>query len=105
MSRPPILIKDLPPDQKHWKIVIHVIDLWLVKERNGQQHVKVIIQDAEDHQIHVVIRNRELDVWNQTLQEHHTYMVYNGEPLINDLPLKVCANKFQLFLMVQLQSL
>lgn len=47
MSRPPILIKDLPPDQKHWKIVIHVIDLWLVKERNGQQHVEVIIQDAE----------------------------------------------------------
>lgn len=33
----------------------------------------------------------------QTLKEHHTYMVYKGEPQIYDLPLKLCDNKFKLF--------
>ncbi|CAL5186562.1 unnamed protein product [Lathyrus oleraceus] len=96
MSRPPILITELMPDQKVWKIAICVINLWIVKERNGQQHVEAIIHDVEGHQIHVVTRNHELDMWIQTLKEHYTYMVYNGDPRINDLLLKVCDNKFKL---------
>ncbi|KAL5080024.1 hypothetical protein RYX36_008445, partial [Vicia faba] len=28
---------------------------------------------------------------------HQTHMVYNREPLINDLPLKLCDNKLKLF--------
>lgn len=47
MSIPPILISALTSDQKVWKIVIRVINLWILKEHNGLQHVKAIIHDAE----------------------------------------------------------
>lgn len=47
MSKPPILISDLKPGQHVWKIYICVVDLWIVKEHNGQQHVKSIIQDTK----------------------------------------------------------
>lgn len=29
------------------KLVIHVVDLWIVKERNGQQHFECVIQDIK----------------------------------------------------------
>ena len=47
---------------------------------------------VQGDQVHVIPRNQEFDVSKLTLQEHYTYMVYNGDPLINDLPLKVYDN-------------
>ncbi|KAL5066318.1 hypothetical protein RYX36_028055 [Vicia faba] len=72
MSRPPIMICDLNPEQNIWKIAIRVVDVWNVKERNGQQHLEAIIQDAKAEQIHVVTRSRDLDVWKNKLQENQT---------------------------------
>ncbi|XP_058784009.1 ABC transporter G family member STR2-like [Vicia villosa] len=46
MSRPSIMIGDLIPEQNLWKIVVRVVDVWTVKERNGQQHIEAVIQDA-----------------------------------------------------------
>ncbi|KAL5099236.1 hypothetical protein RYX36_003563, partial [Vicia faba] len=63
MSRPPIMICDLNPEQNVWKIAIRVVGIWNVKEHNGQQHLEVIIQDAKAEQIHVVTRSCDLDVW------------------------------------------
>lgn len=34
----------------------------------------------------------------QTIQEHQTCMIYNGEPILNDLPFKICDNPLNLFL-------
>ncbi|KAL5062542.1 hypothetical protein RYX36_024279 [Vicia faba] len=48
-------------------------------------------------QIHVVTRSRGLDVWKNNLQENQTYMVYNGETMLYDMPMKVCDNKYKLF--------
>ncbi|CAL5187020.1 unnamed protein product [Lathyrus oleraceus] len=75
MSRPPIMICDLNLGDNVWKIVIRVVDLWIVKERNGQQHVECLIQDSKGNKIRVVTQNRDFEIWNQTLQEHQTYMV------------------------------
>ncbi|KAL5079461.1 hypothetical protein RYX36_007882 [Vicia faba] len=47
MLRPPIMIYDLNPEQNVWKIAIRVVDVWNVKECNGQQHLEAIIQDAK----------------------------------------------------------
>ncbi|KAL5076802.1 hypothetical protein RYX36_015786 [Vicia faba] len=68
-----------------------------VKEHNGQQHLEAIIQDAKAEQIHVVTCSRDLDVWKNNLQENQTYMVYNGETVLYDIPMKVCDNKYKLF--------
>ncbi|KAL5059418.1 hypothetical protein RYX36_031022 [Vicia faba] len=100
MSRPLIAICDLKPEHNIWKLDIHVVNLLIIKEHSGQQHLEVIIQDAKADQIQIVTRSRELEIWNKFLQENQTYTVYNGEPLINDLPLKVCDNKFKLFSVV-----
>ncbi|XP_058723407.1 uncharacterized protein LOC131595139 [Vicia villosa] len=97
MSRPAQLITDMTPSLNVWKIAVRVIDLWIVKERNGNQHLEAILQDIKGNQIHLITRNRELDAWKDTLLEHQALMVYNGEPLINDLPLKVCDNNYKLF--------
>lgn len=45
MSRPPILVSELKlkSEQNTWKIFICDIDLWIVKEHNGQQHLEAII--------------------------------------------------------------
>ncbi|KAL5075591.1 hypothetical protein RYX36_014575, partial [Vicia faba] len=48
-------------------------------------------------QIHVVTHFRDLDVWKNNLQENQTYMVYNGETMLYDMPMKVCDNKYKLF--------
>ncbi|KAL5077195.1 hypothetical protein RYX36_016179 [Vicia faba] len=48
-------------------------------------------------QIHVVTRSRDLDVWKNKLQENQTYMVYNCETMLYDMPVKVCDNKYKLF--------
>ncbi|KAL5102134.1 hypothetical protein RYX36_006461 [Vicia faba] len=46
MSRPPIAISYLKSENNVWKLSICVVDLWIVKELNGQQHLEAIIQDA-----------------------------------------------------------
>ncbi|XP_058745885.1 uncharacterized protein LOC131618735 [Vicia villosa] len=97
MSRAPIMISELKPEQNVWKIVVRVVGIWIVKERNGQQHLEAILQDVKAYQIHVVTRSRDLESWKKILQENQTYMVYNGEALMNDMQLKVCDNKFKLF--------
>ncbi|KAI5397556.1 hypothetical protein KIW84_063393 [Lathyrus oleraceus] len=97
MSRPPSMICDLNVSDNVWKISIHVVDLWIVKERNGQQHVECLIQDSKGDKIHVVTRNRDFEMWNQTLQEHQTYMVYNCDPTMNDLAFKICDNPLKVF--------
>ncbi|XP_058734815.1 uncharacterized protein LOC131606617 [Vicia villosa] len=79
MSRPPILISELKPDQNVWKIAIRVVDLW------------------DGDQIHVVTRSRDFEIWKKTLQEMQTYIVYNGETMINEMPCKVCDNKYKAF--------
>ncbi|KAI5404743.1 hypothetical protein KIW84_051777 [Lathyrus oleraceus] len=70
MSRPSILIADLKLEQNIWELAIRIVNLWIVKERNRQQHVEAIIQDAKGDQIHIVTRNRELDLWKQIIEEH-----------------------------------
>lgn len=45
----------------------------------------------------MVTRARDLDGWNKTLQEDQTYMIYTVETLLNEMPLKVCHNKYKLF--------
>ncbi|KAL5064249.1 hypothetical protein RYX36_025986 [Vicia faba] len=62
MSRPFIMIVDLKEGNNVWKIVIRVVDLWSVKERNGQQHFEGGIQDRKGDKIHVVTRNRDFDM-------------------------------------------
>ncbi|KAI5417453.1 hypothetical protein KIW84_042165 [Lathyrus oleraceus] len=47
MSRPPIMICDLRVDKNVWKLAIRVVDLWIVKEQNGQQHFEGVIQDSK----------------------------------------------------------
>lgn len=47
MSRPSLLITNLRPDLKVWKIAVRVIDLWVVKEHNGNQHVEAILQSVK----------------------------------------------------------
>lgn len=47
MSRPPLLITELRPDLNVWKIVVCVINIWIVKERNGNQHVEAILQNVK----------------------------------------------------------
>lgn len=46
MSRPFIFISDLKKGNQIWKIVIRVVDLWIVKELSGQ-HVELVIQDVK----------------------------------------------------------
>src|SRR4051812_8341579 len=47
MSRAPILIKDLVKGNQIWKMAIRVVDLWIVTEKNGYQHIEMVIQDRE----------------------------------------------------------
>lgn len=47
MSRPPIAIADLRPNNNVWKLAIRAVDLWIVKERNGQQHLEAVVQDSK----------------------------------------------------------
>ncbi|KAL5056061.1 hypothetical protein RYX36_036743 [Vicia faba] len=61
------------------------------------QHLETITQDAKAEQVHVVTRSRDLELWNKTLQENQTYMVYNGEASVYDMPMRVCENKYKLF--------
>ncbi|CAK8538744.1 unnamed protein product [Lathyrus sativus] len=96
MSRAPITIADLKIGNNVWKLAARVVDLWIVKDRNGQQHFEGVLQDSKCDKIHVVTRNRDFNLWKQRLREHQTVMVYNGDPLNNDLALKVCDNPLKL---------
>ncbi|XP_058733996.1 uncharacterized protein LOC131605686 [Vicia villosa] len=96
MSRQPILIKDLVKGNQVWKMLIRVVDLWVVIEKNGQQHVEAVIQDGQGDKIHVITRSRDFQDWVEAVKEHETYNLYNGEPVDNDVPLKVCCNPLKL---------
>ncbi|KAL5066292.1 hypothetical protein RYX36_028029 [Vicia faba] len=48
------------------------------------------------HKIQVVSWPREFNHWMEVLTEQETYMLYNGEPLKNDIPLKACDNEIKL---------
>ncbi|CAK8538393.1 unnamed protein product [Lathyrus sativus] len=96
MSRPPIFIKDLVKGNQVWKMHVRVVDLWVVKEKNGQQHLELVIQDGKGDQIHVVTRNRDFKEWIEQLKERDTYAVYNGESVVNDGSFKVCYNSLKL---------
>ncbi|XP_058751920.1 uncharacterized protein LOC131625020 [Vicia villosa] len=96
MSRAPILIKDLAQGNQIWKMLIRVVDLWIVMEKTGQQHLELIIQDAKGDRIHVSTRSRDFKDWIEQVREHETYSLYNGEPVLNDGPYKVCANPLKL---------
>ncbi|KAI5416388.1 hypothetical protein KIW84_041455 [Lathyrus oleraceus] len=82
MPRPRILIKDLVKGNQLWKMHVHVVDIWVVMEKSGQQHLKLVIQNGKD--------------WIEQLKEHETYAIYNGEPMANDGPLKVCSHSLKL---------
>ncbi|XP_058751152.1 uncharacterized protein LOC131624207 [Vicia villosa] len=75
MSRAPILIKDLVKGNQVWKMHIRVVDLWVVKEKNGQQHLELS--------------------QNSQVKENETYFLYNGEPLVNDGPFKMSFGVLQ----------
>ncbi|CAK8543315.1 unnamed protein product [Lathyrus sativus] len=96
MSRPPILIKDLVKGKQVWEMLIRVADLWIVKEKSGLHHFKMVIQDSQGDQIHVTTWNREFKDWSEQLTEHDTYCLYNGESMPNDDTFKVCPNKLKL---------
>ncbi|XP_058753370.1 uncharacterized protein LOC131626566 [Vicia villosa] len=83
MSRAPILIKDLVKGNQIWKMAIRVVDLWIVTEKMGDK-------------IHVTTRNKDFNDWVQQVKEHDTFFLYNGEPVDNDAPLKVCSNPLKL---------
>ncbi|XP_058767227.1 uncharacterized protein LOC131640870 [Vicia villosa] len=79
-----------------WKMLIRVVDLWVVIEKNGQQHIEAVIQDGQGDKIHVITRSRDFQDWVEVVKEHETYNLYNGEPVENDVPLKVCCNPLKL---------
>ncbi|XP_050919957.1 uncharacterized protein LOC127137541 [Lathyrus oleraceus] len=107
MSRPLILISALTSNQKVWKIVIRVIDLWIVKEHNGLQHVEAIIHDAEiggsgkKACINVTLSDdcgAELDVtlWESYANQHTSYIKDNAPPgviLTHDWSLKSLSTR------------
>ena len=41
-------------------------------------------------------RNREFNDWIQQLEEHETYCLYNGDPVVNGGSFKVCPNELKL---------
>ncbi|XP_058775828.1 uncharacterized protein LOC131650113 [Vicia villosa] len=82
MSRAPILIKELVKGNQVWKMHIRVVDLWIVTEKAGYQHLELVIQDGTD--------------WIEQIKEHATYYLYNGDPVVNDGPLKVCSNPLKI---------
>ncbi|CAL5201839.1 unnamed protein product [Lathyrus oleraceus] len=47
MSRPPILIKDFVKGNQVWKMLIRIVDLWVVKEISGLQQLKMVIRDKK----------------------------------------------------------
>ncbi|XP_058776624.1 uncharacterized protein LOC131650946 [Vicia villosa] len=96
MSRPPILIKDLVKGSQVWKMHIRVVDVWVVIEKNGNKHLEAVIQDVKGDKIHVTTRGRDFQDWIEVVKEHETYFLYNGEPVDNDGPFKVCANPLKL---------
>ncbi|XP_058775181.1 uncharacterized protein LOC131649434 [Vicia villosa] len=58
--------------------------------------VKYFNLEAEGDKIHVTTRNRDFNHWVQQVKEHDTFLLYNGEPVNNDAPLKVCSNPLKL---------
>ncbi|XP_058726335.1 uncharacterized protein LOC131597668 [Vicia villosa] len=96
MSRAPILINDLVKGNQVWKMLIRVVDLWVVNEKNGHQHLEMVIQDVKGGKIHVTTWNRDFKDWFEQVKEHETYILYNGEPVDNEGPLKVCSHPLKL---------
>ncbi|XP_058741542.1 uncharacterized protein LOC131613895 [Vicia villosa] len=96
MSKPPILIKDLVKGNQVWKMHIRVVDLWVVSEKNGQKHLEAVIVDVKGDKIHVTTWGRDFQDWIEVVKEHETYYLYNGEPVDNDGPFKICDNPLKL---------
>ncbi|XP_058729139.1 uncharacterized protein LOC131601362 [Vicia villosa] len=96
MSRAPIFIKYLLKGNQVWKMHVGVVDMWVVIEKNGSQHLEAVIQDAKGDRIHVVTRGKDFQDWVEVVKEHETYYLYNGEPVENDGPFKVCSNPLKL---------
>ncbi|XP_058774833.1 uncharacterized protein LOC131649106 [Vicia villosa] len=96
MSRAPILIKELVQGNQVWKMHIRVVDLWVVTEKTGYQHLECVLQDGTGDQIHVTISRWDFKDWIEQIKEHETYYLYNGEPVANDGPLKVCSNPLKI---------
>ncbi|XP_058767622.1 uncharacterized protein LOC131641334 [Vicia villosa] len=96
MSRAPIFIKNLLKGNQVWKMHIRVVDMWIVIEKNGSQHLEAVIQDAKGDKIHVTTWGKDFQDWVEVVTEHGTYYLYNGEPVENDGPFKVCFNPLKL---------
>ncbi|KAL5081689.1 hypothetical protein RYX36_010110 [Vicia faba] len=47
MSRPLIFNGDFEQGMKIWKMPIYIVDLWIVREHIGQQHLDLVIQDEK----------------------------------------------------------
>ncbi|KAI5389705.1 hypothetical protein KIW84_075122 [Lathyrus oleraceus] len=72
MSRPPILIKDLVKGYRVWKMLIRLVELWVVKEKSELQHLEMVIQDSKGDQIYVTTQNQEFNDWTEQLTEHES---------------------------------
>ncbi|XP_058726001.1 uncharacterized protein LOC131597313 [Vicia villosa] len=96
MSRAPILIKELVQGNQEWKMHIRVVDLWVVTEKTGYQHLECVLQDGTGDQIHVTTSRWDFKDWIEQIKEHETDYLYNGEPMANDGPLKVCSNPLKI---------
>ncbi|XP_058744297.1 uncharacterized protein LOC131616858 [Vicia villosa] len=46
--------------------------------------------------IHITTWSRDFKDWIEQVKEHETYSLYNGEPILNDGPFKVCPNPLKL---------
>ncbi|KAL5069701.1 hypothetical protein RYX36_020588 [Vicia faba] len=96
MPRTLILIKDLVKGNQVLKMHIRVVDMWVVKGKNGSQHLELVLQNGMSDQIHVTSRSQDFKDLIEQLKEHETYYIYNGEFVLNDGPFKVCSNQLKL---------
>ncbi|KEH36178.1 hypothetical protein MTR_3g112110 [Medicago truncatula] len=85
MSRDYDYIKDLKNDLDIWKIGFGVLDSWIVTGSNENQHLKLIVCDAEGDRVHVITRYRELEHWKALIKENKTYTLYNCHVFDNDI--------------------
>ncbi|CAI8604331.1 unnamed protein product [Vicia faba] len=53
--------------------------MWVVKGKNGSQHLELVLQNGMSDQIHVTSRSQDFKDLIEQLKEHETYYIYNGE--------------------------
>lgn len=88
MSRPPILIKDLVKGNQVWKMLIRNVNLWVVKEKNGLQHLEMVIQDSKVTDCLSVC----IYLWIRLLNEHRNCRVIKFTWLLAIESLKIGLN-------------